>query len=134
MSGGARRNADPGLIAALAAGGTVEAAAKHAGVSTATAHRRLADPDFRRRVAEAQNEAVARAVARLAATSTLAADTLRALLTAESEQVRLGAARAVLDLGARLREQLDLAERIAAIEAELGRNNPTAKGSTRWAS
>jgi hypothetical protein len=120
VSGGARRNADSALVAALAAGGTVEAAAKSADVSVATAHRRLNDPAFRRRVDEARADAVSRAVARLSATSTLAADTLRELLKARSETVRLGAARAILELGSRLREQEDLAERIAELERSLG--------------
>ena len=120
MSGGDRRNADSALVTALAAGGTVEAAAKSAGVGVATVHRRLNEPAFRQRVAEARDEMVARAVARLSATSTLAADTLRELLKARSETVRLGAARAILELGSKLREQEDLAERVAALEARLG--------------
>lgn len=117
MSGGDRRNADSALITALAAGGTVEAAAKSAGVSVATAYRRRAEPAFRQRVAEARDEMVSRSVARLSATSTLAADTLRELLKARSETVRLGAARAILELGGKLREQEDLAERVRALEA-----------------
>ena len=120
MAGGDRKNADSALITGLACGGTVEAAAKTAGVSERTAFRRLEDPSFRRRVAEARDAMVSRAVARLSATSTLAADTLRELLKARSETVRLGAARAVLELGAKLREHEELAERIAALEERLG--------------
>jgi hypothetical protein len=119
VSGGARKNADSALIAALACGGTVEASATAAGVSEATVYRRLAEPDFRRRIDEARADMVSRAVARIGAASTLAADTLRELLKARSETVRLGAARAVLELGAKLREQTELAERIAALEREL---------------
>jgi HEAT repeat protein len=47
---------------------------------------------------------------------TEAADQLRQLLAAESESVRLGAARALLELGVRLRESVDLEARIAALE------------------
>jgi DNA-binding LacI/PurR family transcriptional regulator len=119
MVAGGRRNADSALVTALAAGGTVEASARAAGVSETTVYRRLREPAFRQRVAEARDEMVNRAVARLSATSTLAADTLRELLKARSETVRLGAARAVLELGSRLREQEDLAERIAALERGL---------------
>ena len=107
-------------MSALAAGGTVEAVAGLAGVSERTVHRRLAEPDFRRQVTAARDEMVARSVARLSATSTLAADCLRELLKARSETVRLGAARAVIELGARLREQEDLAERVRALEERLG--------------
>jgi hypothetical protein len=119
VSGGARQNADSALIAALAAGGTVAASAKSAGVSEATAHRRLADPAFRKLVDEARAAAIARAVARLSATATLAADTLHRLLNANAETVQLGAARAILDLGLKLREHEDLATRVAALEAML---------------
>jgi HEAT repeat protein len=120
VAGGDRKNADSSLVTALACGGTVEATAKSAGVSEATVYRRLREPAFRQRVAEARAEMVSRAVARLSATSTLAADTLRKLLDAKAETVRLGAARAILELGGKLREQEDLTERIAALEARLG--------------
>jgi HEAT repeat protein len=132
VSGGARQNADAGLVAALAAGGTVEASAKAAGVSVATAHRRLNDPAFRQRVAEARDEMVSRAVARLSATSTLAADTLRELLKAKAETVRLGAARAILELGSKLREHEDLAERIEALERGLAERPAPENGRKAW--
>jgi HEAT repeat protein len=45
-----------------------------------------------------------------------AADTLRDLLTAESESVRLGAARAMLELGVRVRDSVELGERVAELE------------------
>ena len=45
-----------------------------------------------------------------------AAATLRGLLGARNELVRLGAARAILELGVRLREAGELAERIAILE------------------
>ena len=122
MTAGGRRNADSTLVMALAAGGTVEAAAKAADVSETTAYRRQREPAFRQRVAEVRDEMVSRAVARLSATSTLAADCLRELLKAQSETVRLGAARAILELGSRLREQEDLGARIAALERELAGN------------
>jgi len=119
VSGGARKNADSALVMALACGGTVEASAKAAGVSEATVYRRLAEPGFRRRVDEARDDMVSRAVARIGAASTLAADTLRELLKARSETVKLGAARAILELGAKLREHEVLAERVRAVEEQL---------------
>lgn len=103
-------------MAALAVGGTVAASVKSAGVSVATAHRRLADPAFRKQVDDARAAAIEQAVARLGATAVLAADTLRRLLNANAETVQLGAARAILDLGVRLREHEDLAERVRALE------------------
>jgi hypothetical protein len=48
-----------------------------------------------------------------------AADTLASLSQeAASESVRLSAARAVLELGTKLRESIELEERIAALESE----------------
>jgi HEAT repeat protein len=133
MAGGDRRNADSVLVTALAAGATVEAAAKTAGVSERTAYRRLDDPAFRQGVINARAEMVSRAVARLSATSTLAADTLRKLLDARSETVRLGAARAILELGSKLRESEDLAERVRALEERLGDGKETKPWTPRTA-
>lgn len=127
MTASGRKSADSLLITALAAGGTVEASARAAGVSETTVYRRLREPAFRQQVADARDEMVTRAIARLSATSTLAADTLRDLLKAKAETVRLGAARAILELGGRLREQEDLAERVRALEERL-----TEKESSSW--
>lgn len=118
MSGGERRHADTVLVAALAGGATVRAAAAEAEVGEATAHRRLKEPKFRARIDAARSEMIGRAVARLADASTAAADRLRELLMAESESVQLGAARSILDLGLKLREHEELAARVAALEAQ----------------
>lgn len=107
------------LIAALAGGATVKDAAKQAGVSERTARRRLTSADFRRQVDDARSEIVGRSVAILARLSTEAAETLGELLGAESESVKLGACRSILELGVKLRETEDLARRLAAIEAQL---------------
>jgi hypothetical protein len=48
------------------------------------------------------------------------ADTLRKLLGATSEVVRLGAAKALIELGIRARDQVELEQRLAALERELG--------------
>ena len=47
-------------------------------------------------------------------------DALGGRLTAQSEAVRLQAAKAVLECGPRLRESLELARRLEALEAERG--------------
>src|SRR5205809_210995 len=99
MAGCGRRNADEQLALALATGATLRDAAVAAGVAERTARRRWADPDFRRRVAELRSELVQRSAARMADAMTEAADVLRALLRAKSESVRLGACRALLELG-----------------------------------
>jgi len=118
VAGGDRRQADTALIAALAAGQPVDAAAQAAQVSERTAYRRLADPAFKRAVQTARAELLAQAVGRLADAATAAVATLRDLLDAEADSVRLGAARAILDAGMRGTELVDLAERVATLEEQ----------------
>jgi hypothetical protein len=112
-----RRNADEALALALASGQTLRDAAAATGVAERTATRRWADPAFRQRVVELRGGMVNRAAGRMADGMTGAADTLRALLQAEGESVRLGAARALLELGTKLRESVELEERLQALEA-----------------
>lgn len=114
-----RRKGDAAFLLALAAGQTACDAALAAGIGERTATRQLADPAFRTRVSELQGEMVARALGHLADGMAEAAETLRALLKAESESVRLGAARSLLELGNKLRESVELEERLAALEGRL---------------
>ncbi len=130
MAGDGRSGADSALVAALAGGATVQDAASSAGIAARTAYRRLKEPEFRRQVDEARAALIGQAIARLSAASTDAVSTLKDLLTAESETVRLGAAKAILDLGLRLRGHEDLAERVAALEGQLGAEQG---GTRRWA-
>jgi hypothetical protein len=111
------RKSDVALAAALAAGKTVADAAAAAHVSERTAYRRLADPGFRCRVTELRAGMVERALGRTADGMASAARTLRRLLRSDSDSVRLGAARALLELGVKLRETVDLEQRLAALEA-----------------
>lgn len=112
------------LVLALAHGASAEAAAKAAGISRATVYRRLKEPAFRKQVDDARAEIVARAVAKLSSASTEAADALRRLLYSDMDFARLAAARAILELGAKLREQHDLLSRIEALEEQLTKGDP----------
>jgi len=103
-----RHNADELLVLALARGLTVEQAAAEAGVSPRTAHRRLADPAFRPRIAAAQGKAVAQAIGLLADGTIEAARVLRELLGQEQPAVRLNAARTLLQLYPRSTERRGL--------------------------
>lgn len=114
-----RGNADTVLVAALAAGSTVQDAAKTAGVAERTVYRRLDDPAFCKLVADARAEMLAQTTARLTSGALEAVDTLRALLSSEMDFARLAAARALLELGAKYREQHDLAERVRVLEERL---------------
>ena len=133
MAGGDKRIADSALIAALAGGRTVEDAAATAGVGVATVYRRLKEPDFRQRVTAARDELIARAVGKLADATTEATETLRGLLDPSTPpSVRLGAARSILEMTMKLREHHDHAERIAALERELGDGRTPATGGKAW--
>lgn len=116
MAKGGRKKADQKLILALAQGQRTEDAAQIAGVSERTAYRRLEDPVFRRRVAEARDAFMARAVAILAVAGASASLKLVQLMDAGNESVRLGAIRTVFEQWARLKEVSDLATRVAALE------------------
>lgn len=127
MTASGRTGADTALIAALAAGCTHAAAAEQAGVSERTVRRRLDDPAFRQQVEAARAEILDRAVAELTSAAVEAVEALRTLLGSEADYARLGAARAILEVGLRYRAQLDLAERVAALEADRPKGDPTWK-------
>ena len=134
MVAGGRKNADSALIAALAGGATVRDAAAAAGVGEMTVYRRLKESEFRRRLDEARAEILSGAMARLSAATTGAVETLTSLLAAESESVRLGAARSILDTALRWREQADLVERLDTVEAwmEALGDHPESAKVGRW--
>src|SRR5262249_20778157 len=112
-----RKNADEALLLALACGATTEKAAHQAGVSPRTATRRLADPEFRRRLARTKTDLLRRTAAGLTAGAVEAVKTLLALQAAgQPPAVRLGAARAVLELGLKVREAAEVKERLAELE------------------
>ena len=119
MAGNGRRNADEALAVALAAEQTLRDAAAAVGLSERTATRRWADAAFRRHVAELRGEMVARSLGRLADGMAEAADVLRRLLASKNERVRLGAARTLLEWGVKLRESVELEERLRALEERL---------------
>jgi hypothetical protein len=120
-----KRNADQRLLLALACGATVEQAARQVGISESTAYRRLADPDFLRRLQKLRGDMVRRTAGALTAAATEAVRTLLDLLKPPAPPAaRLGAARSVLEIGVKLREVADLEERLTALEER------TADGST----
>jgi hypothetical protein len=121
MSANGRKNADDVLLLALACGATVDAAAQKANVSVRTVKRRLADPAFRQRLAEVKGDMVRRTAAALSAGAVQAVSTLLSLQAAkEPVAVRLGAARAILELGMKVREAVEFEERLAALEQRVG--------------
>jgi DNA-binding transcriptional ArsR family regulator len=120
------KRADARLLSALASGISVAEAARATGLSQRTVYRRLADPAFRKQLSGLRDELVTDALAGLARSAAKAVETLRRLLEARNEHVQLGAARALLDQLLRLREGVELAERVAALErrSEQDRRRP----------
>ena len=109
------------LAVALASGATTIAAADQAEVCRKSVSRRLSDPEFRKLVIEYRDNIVAETLGKMAANMTRAADALAVLLDNDDVKVRLRAARAVLSLGMRLRDSVDLSERVRQLEEELAR-------------
>lgn len=121
---GGKKMTDGLLIAALAAGASQVDAAKRAGLSESTVGRRMKDPTFRQELADAKRAMLETAVSRLTASATAAATTLYQLLAADSDAIRLSAARAILELSVRLREATELEARIAALEEATAASAP----------
>jgi len=120
VSKGRKRKGDTELLLALACGASVGNAAQKAGLSRRTVFRRLAAPAFRAQVTEMRAAMVQRAAGMFSAAGLPAIKTLTTLQeSASSEAVRLGAARATIELGCKLRETVEWAERLAALEGRL---------------
>jgi hypothetical protein len=117
-----RSGADDLLVANLAMGMTIQAAAEGAGISERTAHRRLEDPAFRARVNAARSELVRNTIGSLAAVGQLAVARLHRLLEDPSSSVCLGAARTILDSMFRGHEVETLEQRISDLEKRIGGN------------
>ena len=122
MAGASRKKADGALLMALACGATVESAARKTGLGERTVYRRLADPAFQEQLANLRFETVQRSAAMLSAASLEAVKTLVALQDASvPPPVRLGAARSILEFGSKLREMVELEQRLTALEQRLSR-------------
>ena len=111
------RKSEDALLTALACGLSVEQAARQTGVSTRTIQRRLAEANFRFRLDELRHEMLARSCAMLTAAGVESVRTLVELLKPQqAATTRLQAARAILDLGVKLRQLVDVEERVHDLE------------------
>jgi hypothetical protein len=119
MSLNGRKHSEEALLTALACGASVEVAARTAHISVRTAHRWLAKAEFQQRLNGVKAEMVKRTSAMLTATGLEAGKTLRELLASDNDHVRLMAARALLELGAKYREAAEVEERLAILEQRL---------------
>jgi hypothetical protein len=128
-----RKKGIDALLLAMACGATVEAAARQSGLSERTAYRRIKEADFQERLQEVRAEMVQRAAGALTAASTEAVRTLLALQKESSPPaVRLGAARAVLEIGLKVRQLVEVEQQVAELEDVIAELNAK-KGANRWA-
>ena len=78
------------------------------------------DPDFQRQLQEARTDMVQRTAGMLTAA---AGEAVKTLLALQKESIphatRLGAARAILELGVKLRQTAELEERLLVLEERL---------------
>ena len=104
------------LVANLASGRTVEASATAAGMSTATARRRLGEDGVRERIDQERAEIVRLTSDRLTALGSAAVTALAQLLASSNDSVRLGAVKTALDAAEKARSESVLERRLAEVE------------------
>jgi hypothetical protein len=120
MANEGKRGADGKVLLALACGASAEAAARQANVSESTVRRRLKDAAFIAKLNKVRAEMHVRIADQLTAASTEGVRTMVQLMKeTNSGSVRLGAARSVVELSAKVRETADLAVRINELERRL---------------
>lgn len=116
----ARMKGEPTVLAALAAGATIEAAAQAGAVAERTVYRRMDDPAYRAEIARQRQTAIDRALGRLASASASAVDVLVELAaSAESETVRLKAADRAIAHVIALHDHVAVLDRLEELEAQL---------------
>jgi len=114
-------NSNGSLLLALACGASVEQAARQTGWSERTIFRRLRDAKFCRELQAVRDDMVRRSAGMLTAAAGEAVKTLVTLMAGNiPPATRLGAARAVLEIGIKVREVAELGERVSALEGRLG--------------
>jgi transposase len=111
---GAKRRDSVAIL--LARGVSVTAAAEKSGVGRRTITRWLAEHEFQGEIQRLRSELMNRATAQVAGTMTRAATRLRKLLASTDEQVALRAARAILELGPKLRDAGEIEDRLTKLE------------------
>lgn len=133
MPGPQRKKSEDPLLLALACGATVEAAARQCGLSDRTVYRRLQDPEFKKKLENVRSDMIQRSAGMLTAA---AGEAVRTLLSLQKEAipaaVRLGAARAILEIGIKLRQMAELEQRLTELEERVAA--PNSAPASRWAS
>jgi phage terminase small subunit len=109
------------FVAAMLTARTVREAAEAVGVTERTGLKYLANPTVKRALSHGLDQAMGQATREVVKAMTGALDTLREVHEDPESPTgaRVSAARAILDAGPKLREALELAERVAALEQSL---------------
>lgn len=109
------------FVAAMLTARTVREAAAAVGVTERTGLKYLANPAVKRALGQALDDALGQATRQVVKAMTGALDTLEEIHQDPDAPTgaRVSAARAILDAGPKLREALDLAERVTALEQSL---------------
>jgi len=111
------KKSEDALLVALACGLSIEQVARQTGVSARTIHRRLGEANFRFRLDELRFEMLDRSCAMLTAAGVESVRTLAELLKPQHPATtRLQAARSILDLGVKFRQQVDVEQRMKLLE------------------
>jgi hypothetical protein len=111
---------DHALVLALLQSRTIADGAAAAGMSARTAHRRLARPEVHAALVEARRAVLAQAGTQLVASASKATQALVDILdeTEAPAAARASAARTILEMARGVVFDLDLVDRIAALERE----------------
>jgi hypothetical protein len=115
-----REGQDELIIAGLAAGRSYDEVGALVRVSGRTIARRMANPDFARRVAQRRGEQVHAMSGQLTLLAQKAVTALAGCLEDEDGKTRLAAAKVVMDYTLRFRHQHDLELSVAEIRSHLG--------------
>jgi hypothetical protein len=103
---------------------TGRAAARQCGLSERTVYVRLRDEEFKKRLDDIRADMVQRSAGMLTAAAGEAVRTLLALQKdAIPAAVRLGAARAILEVGMKIRQMVELEQRLAELEQTIATQN-----------
>jgi hypothetical protein len=109
------------LAMAIATGRTACAAAEELGLSRSTVQRRMTEPSFRRLINDLRQEMVASALGCISDNMKRGAEAITSLLDSPEPHIKLRAARALFSYGLKLRDSVDIGERMRELENELAR-------------
>jgi hypothetical protein len=106
---------------------SIAEASKLVGVTERTGLRYLAQPQVKKALSHALDEVLAQATRRAVSAMAAALETLERIHGDEEapHSTRVSAARSILTIAPRLTEVLDLAERVAELEAKLQEETPS---------